>query len=383
MADLAQQGFSPSAGVVMATRCYNGQPLLLQQGPSLSTVASSHCSCIGIHGHGMQGLDYHPIEIHPRSDVTLPQKAVGLPEASPGQEWHVRRQQKRRNLRRICLFVCLFVLNIVVSVGVSVLILSFVSPPASKATENQRTICIPCSPEDSKARKLVGTSKDASKGYVCCASGEEDAQMKELILEGVKESLQERLKGEGMYNLLNNLRLPPPINLNAAHVFLKFARRQHINHKRRTTIAEEMNEEYELLRDWSSEGNAAFIRQGIEFNTSSGHFKVKESGIYVIYSRVVFGDTDVEDSEEWSTEGRKMVFGHAISSWSYSHNGYRELLEDEQLSDCVPGSVVCYNSRIFSTLRLTKDMTIAVRVRKSNFVSQRSSTSYFGLYKID
>lgn len=139
-----------------------------------------------------------------------------------------------------------------------------------------------------------------------------------------------------------------------------------------------------MLRDWSSEGNAAFIRQGIEFNASTGHFKVKDSGIYVIYSRIVFEDDaeKEEDLEEWPVEeGRKRIFGHAISS--FSRGRYKELLEDEQLSDCLPGGVACYNSRIFSTLHLTKDTTVAVRVRKANYVSLRSRTSYFGLYKID
>lgn len=138
---------------------------------------------------------------------------------------------------------------------------------------------------------------------------------------------------------------------------------------------------YELLRDWSSEGNAAFIRQGIEFNASSGHFRVKDAGIYVIYSRIVFDDAcPVKPGER--PPGDKRLFGHAILSYS-SNNGYKKLLEDEQLSDCVPGGVVCYNSRIFSTLHLTKDMMIAVRVHQLNFVSLKSSTSYFGLYKID
>ena len=141
--------------------------------------------------------------------------------------------------------------------------------------------------------------------------------------------------------------------------------------------------EHELVRDWSTEGNGAFIRQGIAFNASSGHFTIKDAGIYVIYSRIVFENNDVEDSEEDSLmENSKMVFGHTISSYSY--NTYKNILEDEQLSDCVSeGGVVCYNSRLFSTLHLTKDATIAVRVRKSTFVSQRSRTSYFGLYKID
>lgn len=160
----------------MATRCCNGQPLLLQQGPSFSSVTSSHC-CIDNHGHGTRGLNYHVLE-PVAIDVALSPKVVGLPEASPGQEWNARKQRKQRWLRRICPFVCLFVFSVVVSVGVCVALMFFGSL--------QRTICIPCSPEDSKAndaRRPVGTSKDASKGYLCCASGDDEDQMKEIIIE--------------------------------------------------------------------------------------------------------------------------------------------------------------------------------------------------------
>lgn len=170
----------------MATQCYNGQPLLLQQGPSVSPATSSH-GCAGNHDYRTPGQDHRVMEFTLRPDVILSPMFKGQPEVRCDQEWLTRRQQKPHRLRRVCLFIWLFVLNIVVSVAISVLILSFVSLPSSKAKENQRTICIPCSPDDSKAddmRRLAAASKDASTGRLCCASDDDDdAQMKELIRE--------------------------------------------------------------------------------------------------------------------------------------------------------------------------------------------------------
>lgn len=365
----------------MTTACCNGQPSpFLQDQIHLVTTACSTNPCKHFHqSSGKGGVCLSSVERSSRHRSPTKERIHDI-----NRDLDFSFGRKTSIVRRILAIAILCLFTVLISVILSCLVLRRLhlcqgSEAVSRPDDGQPLMtksCVQCRPETELMREESG-SESAEKVF-CCSSDE--AKMQQLIIEGVRLSLQDRLKGEELYTLLNNRLIPSPINKDAVHVFFRPKRRPK---RPKVDLDQPEDENFEILRDWSSDGDSAFIRSGIEFNSSRGHFRVKDAGIYVIYSRIVYeNDNTIYDKSTGDviTDRTRLTFGHSIDL--YHRHQYRRLLDDEQTMQC-DLNTVCYNSRVFSTIHLTKDSQIAVRVMQSRFVSLRSRASYFGLYKID
>ena len=134
--------------------------------------------------------------------------------------------------------------------------------------------------------------------------------------------------------------------------------------------------DYQPLKTWDYEGNLAFVRQDIEYNNSTGAFKIKVPGIYVIYSRLVFDSPSPGNHSP-------ILFGQVIAEQSDEQDN--RMLEDLQTLKCDPSNqeVPCCSSLVFSSLYLRRDLELLIMAKPRELLRSRNQASYFGLYKID
>ncbi len=89
----------------------------------------------------------------------------------------------------------------------------------------------------------------------------------------------------------------------------------------------------QLIRGWSDQMDTAFIRKGIDFDQPRGRFQITKSGIYVIYSHLVFRGPRVDHESRSHPEFIKL-FEQRIyrQNPGFLFNRDQTLLEDQQAS---------------------------------------------------
>ena len=134
-----------------------------------------------------------------------------------------------------------------------------------------------------------------------------------------------------------------------------------------------------IVRGWANPhggGDLNFVRSGIQYDREQGRLTIKKTGIYQVYSHLVFKGLG-SNSHLFSQVIAREQTGQGVSA------GPQPLLEDAEWVSCDPMQTLpCYTSHLASQLALKKGDQIYIYAKPVHQLKADRRSSYFGLYYI-
>ena len=134
----------------------------------------------------------------------------------------------------------------------------------------------------------------------------------------------------------------------------------------------------------------AFVRKGIRYSHSRGRFTITRTGIYVVYSRLVFFGQTPQATRRKRHEGNSqttVLFVQRILREKLHIEGAEPevLITDSEAKNCLLGpysAIPCYTSTMYSQLRLRQGDELFVQTLNTNRIKADLESSYFGVYRV-
>ncbi len=158
-----------------------------------------------------------------------------------------------------------------------------------------------------------------------------------------------------------------PNKMDIAHLFLN----ENDPHENPTKMA--------VIHGWThpdSHNEQNFVRRGIGYDPVRGRMIIRTSGIYKVYSHLVFKN-GLSDKEMMFTQIIAREYGGA----GVPHKDI--LLEDSEYHKCSSGQpqLPCCTSQLASQVHLRKGDELFVEVTNLHLLVANGRLSFFGLYK--